>query len=197
MLCFIVWYSFLVGHVVNNVRGFFRAMSYYRVLPIFCSGIPVIYVICVEANWAADDLTIRASMSGILTKPRNPDPRCTGTAGSAPTIVAPRSACWPCADDAAGSPRSGFGWAIPLAVWPYSCIFCAAFSCVDGTADDTKPTQRVCTLGALCTLACWLAAAPAFAGEADFDRRTSMSTVIPNFGRQRTSKVLGLSQTLA
>ena len=23
MLCFIVWYSFLVGHVVNNVRGLF------------------------------------------------------------------------------------------------------------------------------------------------------------------------------
>ena len=23
ILCFVVWYSFLVGHVVNNVRGLF------------------------------------------------------------------------------------------------------------------------------------------------------------------------------
>jgi hypothetical protein len=27
-------------------------MSYYRVLPIFAAAFAVIYVICVEANWA-------------------------------------------------------------------------------------------------------------------------------------------------
>jgi hypothetical protein len=92
-------------------------MSITRVFPIFAAAFAVIYVICVEMNWALVTYHPRINEWDWLTKPSRSGPAMhwfgwLGTsflAASAISLAAlPLTRRWP--------PPVWIGWAVPLAV---------------------------------------------------------------------------------
>jgi len=92
-------------------------MSITRVLPIFAAAFAVIYVICVEANWALVTYHPRINEWEFLTKPAKSGPAMywygwigiTLLSASAISLLAlPFTRRW--------RPPVWIGWAIPLAV---------------------------------------------------------------------------------
>jgi hypothetical protein len=92
-------------------------MSYTRVFPVFAAAFAVIYVICVEANWALVTYHPRIGEWEWLTKPAKSGPAMywfgwIGTAvlaASAVSLVAlPLTQRW--------QPPVWIGWAVPLAI---------------------------------------------------------------------------------
>jgi hypothetical protein len=92
-------------------------MSITRVFPIFAAAFAVIYVICVEANWALVTYHPRVNEWEWLTKPTKSGPpmywygwlATSFLAASAISLLAlPLTRRWP--------PPVWIGWAVPLAV---------------------------------------------------------------------------------
>jgi hypothetical protein len=92
-------------------------MSISRVFPIFAAAFAVIYVICVEANWALVTYQPRINEWEFLTRPSKSGPAMywfgwLGTsflAASAISLLAlPLTRRW--------QPPVWIGWAVPLAV---------------------------------------------------------------------------------
>src|SRR5258708_30352831 len=89
-------------------------MSYYRVLPIFAAAFAVIYVICVEANWALMTYHPRINEWEFLTRPAKSGPAMywngwignTILSASAISLLAlPLNRPW--------QPPVWIGWAVP------------------------------------------------------------------------------------
>ena len=92
-------------------------MSITRVLPIFAAAFAVIYVICVEANWALVTYHPRINEWEFLTKPAKSGPAMywygwIGTtilvASAVSALALPLTRRW--------QPPVWIGWAVPLAV---------------------------------------------------------------------------------
>ena len=91
ILCFIVWYSFLVGHVLNNVRGLFGQMSRIDSIdsagfPVFCGGLRDHLPRRGAEELAALHLSSADGGLGLAAPAGRAPPTarpCTGSAGSA------------------------------------------------------------------------------------------------------------------
>ena len=84
LLALIVWWAFLTGHILNNIRGF-RVMSLARALPVFSVAFAVLYVIAMYFNIAMFSLLPAAGTNASgTTRPAcaRPGRPCIGMAGS-------------------------------------------------------------------------------------------------------------------
>src|SRR5204862_4123717 len=89
--------------------------------------------------------------------------------------------------------RSGLAGRFRSPCWPYSCIYCAAFSCVgpcEPCQSSAMSRQAHHTFHALGLLAFALLVMPAFAGEADFEPADLHEHGNPYFGEVKDIKGL-------